>query len=59
MAYRINLPQPRCCRYSFILIIGLTLIQCSFIFDQLQPDPIIGTCPQKRNSVLGPTILSQ
>src|SRR6056297_2244636 len=40
------------CRHFFGVIIGLTLLQCSFIFDHLQPDPIIATCPQKRNSIL-------
>src|SRR6056297_3235851 len=52
MAYCINIRLHRCCRYFFSFIIGLALLQCSFIFDQLQPNPIISTCPQKRNSIL-------
>ncbi|MCF7914246.1 MAG: Ig-like domain-containing protein [Spirochaetaceae bacterium] len=52
MAYCINLRLHRCCRYFFSVIIGFTLLQCSFIFDQLQPDPIIATCPLERNSIL-------
>ncbi len=52
MDYRINLRLYRCCKCTFTLVISLTLLQCSFIFDQLQPDPIISTCPKKRNSIL-------
>src|SRR6056297_1268441 len=52
MAYCIDIQLRRCCIYFCSVIIGLTLLQCSFIFDQLQPDPIIATCPQKRNSIL-------
>jgi len=52
MTHRINLRLCKCCRTLFILAIGFTLLHCSFIFDQLQPDPIIATCPQKRNSIL-------
>src|SRR6056297_793857 len=52
MTHRINLRLCKCCRTLFILAIGFTLLHCSFIFDQLQPDPIIATCPQQRNSIL-------
>jgi hypothetical protein len=52
MTSRINIRLHKWCSYSFTVIISLTLLQCSFIFDQLQSDPIVATCPQTRNSIL-------